>query len=130
MILIVLLFPFYWMALTSIKPDEQLIEHGQVQPVLGLVKPTLKHIKQAIVEDYNYPRWLWNTMYVAAAATTLSIIASVLAAYAIVRLRFPAALKWSACNHLHGLSGAAVDLVHPAGLGVSRLTGCSICRYR
>jgi multiple sugar transport system permease protein len=24
--LIVLLFPFYWMALTSIKPDEQLID--------------------------------------------------------------------------------------------------------
>ena len=26
LILIVLLFPFYWMALTSIKPDEQLID--------------------------------------------------------------------------------------------------------
>ena len=25
-ILLVLLFPFYWMALTSIKPDEQLID--------------------------------------------------------------------------------------------------------
>ena len=26
LILFVLLFPFYWMALTSIKPDEQLID--------------------------------------------------------------------------------------------------------
>src|SRR5262249_37646279 len=34
------------------------------------------------------PQWLWNTMLVAVVATTLSIIASVLAAYAIVRLRF------------------------------------------
>jgi len=29
-ILIVLLFPFYWMALTSIKPDEQADRHEQV----------------------------------------------------------------------------------------------------
>src|SRR6202030_3162556 len=35
-----------------------------------------------------YPHWLGNTMYVAVCATVLSIIASVLAAYAIVRLRY------------------------------------------
>ncbi len=34
-ILVVLLFPFYWMALTSIKPDEQLIDMDNLQPVLG-----------------------------------------------------------------------------------------------
>src|SRR5690606_39584216 len=38
--------------------------------------------------ETQYPRWLWNTMYVAAGATFLSILASVLAAYAIARLRF------------------------------------------
>lgn len=74
------------MALTSIKPDEQLIDMERFNP-FWVVKPTLKHINKLLFET-NYPRWLWNTMYVAAAATTLSIIASVLAAYAIVRLRF------------------------------------------
>jgi multiple sugar transport system permease protein len=85
-ILVILLFPFYWMALTSIKPDEQLIDMETYNP-FWVVHPTLKHISKLLFET-EYPRWLWNTMYVAACATTLSIIASVLAAYAIVRLRF------------------------------------------
>jgi multiple sugar transport system permease protein len=85
-ILVVLLFPFYWMALTSIKPDEQLIDMDKFNP-FWVIHPTFKHISKLLFET-DYPRWLWNTMYVAAASTMLSIIASVLAAYAIVRLRF------------------------------------------
>jgi multiple sugar transport system permease protein len=88
-ILVVLLFPFYWMALTSIKPDEQLIDMETYNP-FWVVHPTLKHISKLLFET-QYPRWLWNTMYVAVGATTLSIVASVLAAYAIVRLRFKGA---------------------------------------
>jgi multiple sugar transport system permease protein len=88
-ILIVLLFPFYWMALTSIKPDEQLIDMNKYNP-FWVVHPTFKHISKLLFET-QYPRWLWNTMYVAVGATTLSIVASVLAAYAIVRLRFKGA---------------------------------------
>jgi multiple sugar transport system permease protein len=89
LILIVLLFPFYWMALTSIKPDEQLIDMNKYNP-FWVIHPTFKHISKLLFET-QYPRWLWNTMYVAVGATTLSIIASVLAAYAIVRLRFKGA---------------------------------------
>jgi multiple sugar transport system permease protein len=85
-IVVILLFPFYWMALTSIKPDEQLIDMERFNP-FWVIKPTFKHISKLLFET-SYPRWLWNTMYVAAAATTLSIFASVLSAYAIVRLRF------------------------------------------
>jgi multiple sugar transport system permease protein len=88
-ILIVLLFPFYWMALTSIKPDEQLIDMNKFNP-FWVIHPTFKHISKLLFET-QYPRWLWNTMYVAVGATTLSIAASVLAAYAIVRLRFKGA---------------------------------------
>ena len=91
---VILLFPFYWMALTSIKPDEQLIDMDNFNP-FWVVDPTLKHIKKLLFET-QYPRWLWNTMYVAAAATFLSIVASVLAAYAIVRLRFKGAETVSA----------------------------------
>jgi multiple sugar transport system permease protein len=88
-ILIVLLFPFYWMALTSIKPDEQLIDMERFNP-FWVIHPTFKHISKLLFET-QYPRWLWNTMYVAVGATALSIFASVLAAYAIVRLRFKGA---------------------------------------
>jgi multiple sugar transport system permease protein len=89
LILIILLFPFYWMVLTSIKPDEQLIDMNTYNP-FWVVHPTFKHISKLLFET-EYPRWLWNTMYVAVGATVLSIIASVLAAYAIVRLRFKGA---------------------------------------
>jgi multiple sugar transport system permease protein len=85
-ILIVLLFPFYWMALTAIKPDEQLLDLDTYSP-FWTTAPTLKHIVNLLFES-DYPQWLWNTMLVAVVATTLSIVASVLAAYAIVRLRF------------------------------------------
>ena len=87
----ILLFPFYWMALTAIKPDEQLLNLDKFNP-FWTTAPTFKHINKLLFES-NYPWWLWNTMYVAVAATVLSIIASVLAAYAIVRLRYRGA-QW------------------------------------
>jgi len=90
-IVVILLFPFYWMALTAIKPDEQLLDLNTYNP-FWTTTPTLKHIKKLLFESY-YPRWLWNTMYVAIAATVLSIVASVLAAYAIVRLQYRGA-QW------------------------------------
>src|SRR6202011_4967491 len=76
-ILVVLLFPFYWMALTAIKPDEQLLDMDRVSP-FWTTAPTFKHIQKLLFET-NYPQWLWNTMYVAVCATLLSIIASILA---------------------------------------------------
>ena len=85
-IVIILLFPFYWMGLTAIKPDEQLLDLDKFNP-FWTRNPTFKHIHKLLFGSY-YPHWLWNTMYVAVCATVLSIIASVLAAYAIVRLRY------------------------------------------
>jgi multiple sugar transport system permease protein len=90
-ILLVLLFPFYWMALTSIKPDEQLLDFETYSP-FWTWNPTFKHIYKLLFET-NYPTWLWNTMLVAVCATIISIVASVLAAYAIVRLRYKGA-QW------------------------------------
>jgi multiple sugar transport system permease protein len=89
LILIVLLFPFYWMALTAVKPDNQLIEMDKVSP-FWTWNPTFKHISKLLFES-DYPRWLWNTMFIATCATFISLVASVLAAYAIVRLRFKGA---------------------------------------
>ena len=85
-IVVILLFPFYWMALTAIKPDDQLLDLDKYSPFWTL-QPTLKHIDKLLFESH-YPQWLWNTMYVAVSATVLSIAASVLAAYAIVRVRY------------------------------------------
>jgi multiple sugar transport system permease protein len=88
-IVVILLFPFYWMALTSVKPDNQLLDMETYSP-FWVWHPTLKHFHKLLFESY-YPHWLWNTMYVAVCATVVSIIASVMAAYAIVRLRYKGA---------------------------------------
>jgi multiple sugar transport system permease protein len=91
LIVFVLLFPFYWMALTSVKPDSQLLDMDTVNP-FWTPTPTLKHYYVLLFET-EYPRWLWNTMYIAIGATALSLVASVFAAYAIVRLRYRGA-QW------------------------------------
>ncbi|PZX11375.1 multiple sugar transport system permease protein [Palleronia aestuarii] len=85
----VLLFPFYWMAITAIKPDGQLTDYETYSP-FWVVQPTLEHIKYLLFET-SYPGWLWNTMLVAVASTFLSLLASVFAAYAIERIRFTGA---------------------------------------
>jgi multiple sugar transport system permease protein len=83
---IVLLFPFYWMAITSFKPNAELYDYKKYNP-LWIGSPTLYHIKHLLFET-AYPRWLMTTMGVALCATALSLFSSVLAAYAIQRLRF------------------------------------------
>lgn len=83
---IVLLFPFYWMAITSFKPNAELYDYKKFNPFL-IGSPTLQHVKHLLFET-AYPHWLVTTMVVAVCATALSLFSSVLAAYAIQRLRF------------------------------------------
>jgi multiple sugar transport system permease protein len=83
---IVLLFPFYWMAITAIKPDYEMYDYSKYNP-FWVHSPTLDNIRKLLFQT-DYPRWLMITMIVATAATFLSLFASVLAAYAIERLRF------------------------------------------
>ncbi|MDP9836533.1 multiple sugar transport system permease protein [Neorhizobium huautlense] len=82
----VLLFPFYWMAITAVKPNDQLTDYNNYSP-FWVVGATLDHIKYLFFET-SYPGWLWNTMLVAVGSTALSLVASVLGAYAIERIRF------------------------------------------
>ncbi|WP_119388376.1 carbohydrate ABC transporter permease [Taklimakanibacter lacteus] len=82
----VLLFPFYWMAITAFKPNEELTDYKNYSP-FWVVRPTLDHIRYLLL-DTSYPGWLLNTVIISVAATFLSLLASVFAAYAIERLRF------------------------------------------
>ncbi len=83
---IVLLFPFYWMTITAFKPDYEMYDYKKFNP-FWVHSPTLANIKKLLF-DTAYPHWLMITMGIAVASTCLSILASVLAAYAIERLRF------------------------------------------
>ncbi|MGK6306206.1 carbohydrate ABC transporter permease [Variovorax sp. DT-64] len=83
--LIVLLFPFYWMAITSVKPDAELLTR-EGNP-FWVVAPTLAHFHKLLFET-SYPQWIWNTLLVSVVSTFFSLGCSVFAAYAIERLRF------------------------------------------
>jgi multiple sugar transport system permease protein len=83
--LFVLLFPFYWMAMTSIKPNAELLSR-EANP-FWVAGPTLEHFKHLIF-DTPYPQWMWNTVIVSVVSTFTSLASSVFAAYGIERLRF------------------------------------------
>ena len=83
---LVLLFPFYWMAVTTFKPNNELYDYANHNP-FWVTSPTLQNVKKLLF-DTEYPRWLVTTMWIATAATVISVFSSVLAAYAIARLRF------------------------------------------
>ena len=83
--LFMLLFPFYWMGITAFKPNEELLSR-EGNP-FWVKNPTLAHVKKLLF-DTAYPDWLLNTIIVSVAATVISLAFSVLAAYAIERLRF------------------------------------------
>ena len=109
---IVLLFPFYWMAITSFKPDNELLSRdGNPFWIIG---PTLAHFEKLLFRT-EYPAWLWNTVVVSVVATFVSLLASVMAAYAIERLRF------SGSKHV-GLSIFLAYLVPPSILFIPLAT--------
>jgi multiple sugar transport system permease protein len=83
--LFVLLFPFYWMGMTSFKPDAELISR-EANP-FWIHHPTFAHFEKLLFHT-SYPDWMWNTIIVSVVSTFASLATSVLAAYAIERLRY------------------------------------------
>jgi multiple sugar transport system permease protein len=84
----VLLFPFYWMTVTSFKPNNELLSR-EGNP-FWVHHPTFAHIHKLLFET-SYPQWMWNTVLISVVSTFASLAASVFAAYAIERLRFSGA---------------------------------------
>lgn len=83
--LAVLLFPFFWMLITAIKPNRDLYNLALNQ--LWTAHPTLVHFKTLLLNSSFLP-WLRNTLVISIGATALALVASLFAAYAIQRLRF------------------------------------------
>ena len=109
----VLLFPFYWMTITTFKGNDDLYNYEKYSP-FWVSNPTLANVKKLLF-DTAYPEWLFNTMLVAVSSTCIALFASVLAAYAIERLRFKGS-KWV------GLGVYAAYLVPPSILFIPLAT--------
>jgi multiple sugar transport system permease protein len=80
------LFPFYHMALTSLKTDRELYDRAAV-PLLIRQGPTLEHYQKLLWET-AFLTWTKNSLLVTGIATTVSVIIGTIAAYALARLQF------------------------------------------
>jgi ABC-type glycerol-3-phosphate transport system permease component len=79
------LFPFAWMALTSIKKNSEIFTR---KPVFVPSAPTLDRYAQ-IFADSDFTRPLLNSTIVAGTTTVLGIAVAALAGYALARFRMP-----------------------------------------
>jgi multiple sugar transport system permease protein len=86
--LVVTLFPFYWMAITSFKSDTEMLDFHQL-PIF-VREPTLSNYQHLFTQTF-FPRWALNTAVVAVLSTAISVFCSILAGYSLGRLRFPGA---------------------------------------
>jgi multiple sugar transport system permease protein len=80
------LFPFYHMAITSLKTDRELYDR-QAVPLLIRQGPTLDHYSKLLWES-EFLTWTKNSLLVTFLATTISLVIGTLAAYALARLKF------------------------------------------
>jgi multiple sugar transport system permease protein len=79
------LFPFYWMAVTSIKPNSELYNR-KIMPMI-VYHPTLKHYVDLLTET-NFLQWTWNTFLVALTSTAISLVFGTMLAYPLARMKF------------------------------------------
>jgi multiple sugar transport system permease protein len=82
------LFPFYWMAITSLKTNQELYSR-KVMPLI-VHNPTLKHYVDLLTET-SFLEWTWNTLLVAVISTAISLVLGAMLAYPLARLRFAGA---------------------------------------
>jgi multiple sugar transport system permease protein len=87
--IVITLFPFYWMLLASLKANQELY-NLQAFP-FWVAQPTWDHFAYLFRQGSFFPRWLMNTLFISVASTAISLTFSVLAGYALARLRFPGA---------------------------------------
>jgi multiple sugar transport system permease protein len=85
---VAMLFPFYWMAITSIKPNRELY-NARIMPLV-VHQPTLKHYVD-LLEQTNFLTWTYNTMLVAVVTTVISLVLGTMMAYPLARMNFPGA---------------------------------------
>src|SRR2546429_9452392 len=85
-LLVVTLFPFYWMAVTSFKSASELFDFS-VSP-LWVREPTLAWYQHLFTQT-NFPHWAFNTAVGANIPPLIFHFSSILAGYSPAPLRFP-----------------------------------------
>jgi multiple sugar transport system permease protein len=82
---IFLLFPFYWGFISSLKYEVEIYDFSG--NFLWVKNPSLSNYI-TLFGTQDYFKWFWNTFSIAAVTTLISVVVSVMAGFAIARLRF------------------------------------------
>ncbi|MGF3104831.1 carbohydrate ABC transporter permease [Rossellomorea sp. DUT-2] len=80
------LIPFLWALSSSFKTLEEIIS-GTMNFIPKNF--TLDNYKQIFIEQELFPRWLFNSLFIAIIGTALNIIFNSMSGYALARLSFP-----------------------------------------
>ena len=83
-LLLMIIFPLYFMTITAFKFEGEIYSELTWLPR----NPTMSNFRDAIV-NFGIPIYLRNTLIVASTTTAIVVVISLLAAYALTRLRFP-----------------------------------------
>ncbi len=84
--LVFAVFPFYHMALTSLKSDRELYDRA-ANPLMIRQGVTLEHYTKLLWES-EFVTWTKNSLLVTFLATLVSLVVGTIAAYALARLKF------------------------------------------
>lgn len=82
LVLIVMLFPFYWMILTSFRSQ---VDNTSPVPV-WFFQPTLQNYEN-VIRGNNFLNYTWNSFVIAALSTGLGLVLGLPAAYSIARYK-------------------------------------------
>jgi multiple sugar transport system permease protein len=86
--LLITLFPVVWMTITAFKHERDLYQ--MKFPLWFHLPPTLKHFHLLFTQTW-FGTWAVNTVVVSASVVAITLATAVPAAYALARLRLPAA---------------------------------------
>ena len=84
--LFIVLFPFYWMIITTFKRDNDLYNLTGV-PFWFKEPPTMAHV-QLLLRDTLFIVWLKNSLLIGACVVVVTLALGLPAAYALARMRF------------------------------------------
>jgi len=84
-VLVILLFPLYWMLITSLKGLAETFNFNEAP--LWVKNPTLSNYVWLFAK-IPYGRWYLNSLFVTLVTTAFSLVVSIMAGYAIAHLRF------------------------------------------
>ena len=82
------LFPFYWMIVTSLKTNQELY-NVRIFPMIAF-QPTLQNYVNLLTQT-RFLQWSFNSLLVAVLSTGISLVLGTMAAYPLARMRFPGA---------------------------------------